>query len=111
MLEWYRSLLALRRARPELADPRLDQVRVSHNEEARWLLTRRGTLRIAANLGDAAVQIPLAAAPDSSAAPGSSASPEPPALLLASASDISVTPAEITLPPATFAVVDTASEA
>jgi maltooligosyltrehalose trehalohydrolase len=100
LLEWYRSLLALRRARPELTDPRLRQVRVSYDEEARWLLTCRGTLRIAANLGDAAVQIPL-----------EPASQEPPTLLIASASDISVTSAEIALPPATFAAVDTAPRA
>ena len=42
LLDWYRSLLALRRSRPELADPRLDQVRVDFDEDARWLLVHRG---------------------------------------------------------------------
>jgi maltooligosyltrehalose trehalohydrolase len=98
LLDWYRSLLALRRARPELTDPRLDRVRVSYDEEARWLLVHRGPLRIAANLGEAAARIPLDAAPDSAA----------PALLIASGPGISVTESEITLPPATFAVADTA---
>ena len=33
LLGWYRSLLALRRSRPELTDPRLDQVRVEFDED------------------------------------------------------------------------------
>ena len=53
MLAWYRALLALRRSRPELADPRFDLVRVDYDEDARWLLIHRGRLRIAANLGEA----------------------------------------------------------
>ena len=52
LLDWYRSLLALRRSRPELTDPRLDQVRVEYSEDDRWLVVHRGALRIAANLGD-----------------------------------------------------------
>jgi maltooligosyltrehalose trehalohydrolase len=103
LLAWYRSLLSLRRARPELTDPRLHQVRVWVDEDARWLLTRRGSLRIATNLGDAAVQIPLDAAPVPPTAP--------PVLLIASSPDISVTSSQITLPPAAFAVLDTASQA
>ena len=59
LLDWYRSLLALRRARPELTDPRLDQVRVDFDEDARWLLVHRGALRIAANLGAEPVSIPV----------------------------------------------------
>jgi malto-oligosyltrehalose trehalohydrolase len=94
LLDWYRTLLALRRARPELTDPRLAQVHVDYDEAARWLLVRRGALRIAANLGAKAVRIPLPAA-------GS------PALLAASTPDISVNSEVASLPPASFAVVDT----
>jgi malto-oligosyltrehalose trehalohydrolase len=93
---WYRELLALRRARPELTDPRLDQVHVSCDEEARWLLITRGPLRIAANLGLNPVRLPVA--------PGR---PGRPALLAASTPDITVDSGLISLPPASFAVADT----
>ena len=63
LLDWYRSLLALRRARPELTDPRLHEVRAAYDEAARWLLVSRGALRIAANLGADPVEIPLPGVP------------------------------------------------
>ena len=59
LLDWYRSLLALRRARPELTDPRLHEVHAAYDEAARWLLVSRGPLRIAANLGADPVEIPM----------------------------------------------------
>ena len=101
-LDWYRTLLALRRSRPELTDPRLDQVRVDYDEDARWLLVTRGPLRIAANLGTAAARIPLtgeAAAPVG--APSAS-----PALLASSVPEVTVTSEAISLPPASFAIAD-----
>ncbi len=97
LLDWYRSLLALRRSRPELTDPRLDQVRVEYDEDARWLLVHRGPLRIAANLGDADARLPAG-----QAAAG------PPGVLLASDKGVLVESGAIVLPPASFAVVDTA---
>jgi maltooligosyltrehalose trehalohydrolase len=96
LLDWYRSLLALRRARPELTDPRLDRVRAEFDEEARWLLVHRGALLVAANLGDGPVDIPVA--------------PGPGAVLLGSDPGISVRPGAIALPAATFAVVETKSQ-
>ena len=96
LLDWYRSLLSLRRARPELTDPHLDRVHVGYDEDARWLMVRRGQLRIAANLGTSTAHVPAA---------GSGT------VLLASDQDISVNSATITLPPASFAVVDSASAA
>jgi malto-oligosyltrehalose trehalohydrolase len=95
LLDWYRALLALRRSRPELADPRLDQVRVEFDEDARWLLVYRGTLRVAANLGDGAVDVPVASGPAG-----------PDMVLLASEPGISVKPGAIRLPPASFAVTE-----
>jgi malto-oligosyltrehalose trehalohydrolase len=96
LLAWYRSLLRLRRARPELTDPRLDQVRADYDEQGRWLLISRGCLRIAANLGDSAACIPL--------------TPEvkgpSPALLIASGEGITAESKAIYLPPASFTVVD-----
>ncbi|MFD5187712.1 malto-oligosyltrehalose trehalohydrolase [Streptomyces sp. NPDC058357] len=56
---WYRELIALRRALPDLHDPDLASVRTAHDEEARWLAYRRGDLRIAVNLGGQPATIPL----------------------------------------------------
>ncbi|HEV7932323.1 MAG TPA: malto-oligosyltrehalose trehalohydrolase [Actinomadura sp.] len=49
LLEWHRALIALRRAWPELADARLTEVAVEHDETS--LVMRRGRLRVVANLG------------------------------------------------------------
>ena len=100
LLDWYRALLALRRARPELTDPRLDRVRVDFNEEDRWLLVTRGPLRIAANLGAVPADIPLIPAARFSRSP---------VVLLASGPGIPVHAHRITIPPASFAVVETQS--
>ena len=50
LLDWHRSLIALRRSRPELTDPRLDLVRTEFDEDARWLVLHRGALRLVASL-------------------------------------------------------------
>ena len=90
---WYRELIALRRARPELTDPRLDRVHADFDEDARWLLVRRGRLRIAANLGTSAVQLPLGQ-------PGTG-------VLAASSPDIAIQQDTVTMPPAALAVIET----
>ncbi len=95
LLDWYRALIALRRARPELTDPRLCRVRVDYDEDARWLVVTRGSLRIAASLGESPAVVPLAPA-------GRAA-----VLLAASDPGIRAGPGGISLPPASFAVVDT----
>ncbi len=106
LLSWYRSLIALRRARPELTDPRLHAVRADYDEDARWLLVHRGPLRVAANLGAAPVRIPLACPAAAGAAAAGAAAATRPALLAASDPDITVEPSAISLPAASFAVVD-----
>ncbi|GAA0330457.1 malto-oligosyltrehalose trehalohydrolase [Actinoallomurus spadix] len=53
---WYRALIALRRAEPELTDPRLTEVAVEYGES--WLVIQRGSLRIAANLGTDPLPLP-----------------------------------------------------
>ena len=51
MLDWYRSLIALRR-HPSLADDRFDRCRVLHlDEERRAIAVARGDVTIVANLG------------------------------------------------------------
>ncbi|ATY98844.1 malto-oligosyltrehalose trehalohydrolase [Streptomyces cavourensis] len=59
MLAWYRELIALRRALPDLHDPDLASVKVAYDEDARWFAYRRGDVRVAVNLADRPVTIPL----------------------------------------------------
>lgn len=121
LLKWYRELLALRRSRPELTDPRLSLVRAEYDEAARWLLVHRGALRIAVNLGEAPVTIPLSAdpgpdtpargvpAPGSVPAAGVDAVTPVAAVLIASDTDISLENWSVFLPAASLAVIDVAA--
>ena len=59
LLRWTRDLLALRRTRPELVDGRRDRVHVSYDEQARWLVVRRGTVAVAVNLAAQRAVVPL----------------------------------------------------
>ncbi|NBE50836.1 malto-oligosyltrehalose trehalohydrolase [Streptomyces boluensis] len=59
VLDWYRTLIALRRSQPDLCDPDLASVRVAYDEAGRWLAFRRGDLRIAVNLAKEPAEIPL----------------------------------------------------
>jgi maltooligosyltrehalose trehalohydrolase len=51
MLDWYRSLLRLRRTTPDLADGRLDVVRARADDGNGTLVVTRGPITLAANLG------------------------------------------------------------
>ncbi|MDA2814828.1 malto-oligosyltrehalose trehalohydrolase [Nocardiopsis sp. RSe5-2] len=63
VLDAYRELIALRRARPELADPRLDRFTVRASDDGRVLVLHRGRLRVACNLrphpADAVLDAPV----------------------------------------------------
>ncbi|HEX2295519.1 MAG TPA: malto-oligosyltrehalose trehalohydrolase [Actinomycetota bacterium] len=59
LLEWHRSLIALRREWPELTDGRLDRVEVAYDEDARWLTTTRGRITVACNFGPGEVAVPV----------------------------------------------------
>ncbi|MFG2333318.1 malto-oligosyltrehalose trehalohydrolase [Streptomyces sp. NPDC048604] len=61
LLAWYRELVALRHAHPDLTDPDLASVRAAFDEQARWLAFRRGDLRVVVNLADRPAEIPLGA--------------------------------------------------
>ncbi|MFC5180181.1 malto-oligosyltrehalose trehalohydrolase [Actinomadura harenae] len=50
LLDWYRALIALRRAHPEFTDPDLTRVHVETGDT--WTIMRRGRFRVAANLGE-----------------------------------------------------------
>jgi maltooligosyltrehalose trehalohydrolase len=93
IVAWYRELIALRRARPELTDPRLDRVHAEFDEDARWLMVRRGRLRIVANLGTRTVRLPLGQRGTG--------------LLAASRPEVAITQDTVAMPPAAFAVIET----
>jgi maltooligosyltrehalose trehalohydrolase len=88
MLEWYRSLIRLRRAHGELAAGPLDGIEVDHG--ARWLVMRRaaGRVSLACNWGETAREV---------ACPGR--------LELASSGDVAVVDGGVRLPPDTAAVL------
>ncbi|WP_433438594.1 malto-oligosyltrehalose trehalohydrolase [Nonomuraea sp. CA-141351] len=59
LLCWYRDLIALRKALPELSDPRLDRVRVEVDPLEKWLLMWRGSLAVAVNFAQESVTVPV----------------------------------------------------
>jgi maltooligosyltrehalose trehalohydrolase len=59
LLEIHRTLLALRKAEPELVDPDLSAVEARWDDDARWLVVHRGALRVVANLADEPREIEL----------------------------------------------------
>jgi maltooligosyltrehalose trehalohydrolase len=92
LLQWYRDLVALRRHEPALADGRLDLVGVDFDEDARWLVMRRGPVRTVVNLSSSRWSVPLDA--------------EPVEVLLAwEPAQTKTQPRGIHLPPGTAAVV------
>jgi len=90
LLAWHRRLIALRRQIPALTDPRLDRVAADCDEEAGWLVVRRGPVVVASNLGS-----------------GTWTFPAPPSAELLAASDPGVKPAGrgVVLPPDTAAIL------
>jgi maltooligosyltrehalose trehalohydrolase len=91
MLEWYRSLIALRKSAPALLDDRMDQVRVEFDEAGKWLVMTRGNVRLYFNFADAPVRLPVAGGVR---------------ILLASEADVALGEDAIVLPEASFAAVD-----
>ncbi len=59
MLELYRQLIRLRSAEPDLADPRLDEVRVDYDEQRRWVRIERGRFRVLVNLAGQPQRLPV----------------------------------------------------
>jgi maltooligosyltrehalose trehalohydrolase len=51
MLEFYRALIALRAAVPDLRDANLAAVDVTYDEDERWIVVRRGAYSVVANVG------------------------------------------------------------
>jgi maltooligosyltrehalose trehalohydrolase len=59
MLDLYRSLISLRRTRPELSNPSLDGFTVRHAPDDSWIVLHRGPLRLACNLSGTPATVPL----------------------------------------------------
>ncbi|HEU5271286.1 MAG TPA: malto-oligosyltrehalose trehalohydrolase [Jatrophihabitans sp.] len=59
MLELYRRLIRLRAAEPDLADPRLDRVRVDYDADRRWIRIERGRFRVLVNLAGEPQPVPV----------------------------------------------------
>jgi maltooligosyltrehalose trehalohydrolase len=59
LLRIYRDLIALRRSETDLADPWLEHLIVDYDEDARWIVMRRGRLAVACNLGAEPAVVPF----------------------------------------------------
>ena len=57
MLEWHRELIRLRRRYADLTDGRLERAHVEYDEEARWLLLRRGVITMVVNFAEEAREV------------------------------------------------------
>ena len=60
LLRLYQDLIALRRNETDLADQWLPRLVVDYDEDARWIVMRRGRLTVACNLGAEPVSVPFA---------------------------------------------------
>ncbi|MDX6285337.1 MAG: maltooligosyltrehalose trehalohydrolase [Frankiales bacterium] len=61
VLAWHRALLELRREQPDLTNDAFGSVSVACDEDARWIVVRRGRLAIACNLAQERQALPLPA--------------------------------------------------
>ena len=96
MLQLYRDLIALRRSRPELTDPRFARNVTDHDDDDRWLLVDRSGLRIVVNFSDELRTITLQEPAGS--------------LLLATQPGAEVSSEQLSLPPHTAVVIAPAGE-
>ena len=90
MLDWYRSLIHLRRAAPSLNNGEPGNIRIAWDEQKRWLCFDRGSIRLGCNLGKADYKIDV---------PGGSR------ILLASSSGIALRNSAIVLPENSAAIL------
>jgi maltooligosyltrehalose trehalohydrolase len=59
MLDLYRALIGLRHDEAELSDPRLDRVDVTFDEDERWFVVHRGSLRVLVNFAGRPQMVPV----------------------------------------------------
>src|SRR4051794_6476621 len=94
LLEVHRTLLALRRAHPQLLDADLSEVAGSWDDDERWLVVHRGDLRVVANLSGEHRDVGLDRAP--------------PGVLFSTAEHVALGHLSVGLPAESAAVVTTA---
>lgn len=92
MLQWYRSLIALRRASPDLCDGDLRTTHVSYDEAGRWLAMTRGRFTTAFSLATGPTTVDV---------------PEGATILLKSDDSITLEGTRLVLPPDSVAVLRT----
>jgi len=90
MLEWYRSLIHLRRTTPSLNSGTPGNTRVKFDEEKKWLRIERGTISVLCNVGAQENVLTI---------------PQPASVVLASPT-VRTGGNEITLPPDSVAIVE-----
>jgi maltooligosyltrehalose trehalohydrolase len=95
LLDWHRWLIRLRRETPAFSDGRLERVKVSFDEEARWLVLTRGTAAVACNFAGGAQRVPLAIGRDAQ-------------ILVASDREVRVVEDKAELPPESVAIFSAA---
>jgi maltooligosyltrehalose trehalohydrolase len=59
-LDWHRKLIALRRDLPDLSSGDLAAVEVAYDEDAAWLVVRRGEVAVVVNLAADEQRVPVA---------------------------------------------------
>ncbi|MCF8050572.1 MAG: malto-oligosyltrehalose trehalohydrolase [Desulfobacterales bacterium] len=92
MYEWHRALIGLRRRFPALRDGRMERTTVDLDEEARWLVMRRGEVSVACNLAEASQWIPCRGTADQT-------------ILLATHSAVALENDKIFLPPESLTIL------
>ncbi|HEX4320183.1 MAG TPA: malto-oligosyltrehalose trehalohydrolase [Acidobacteriaceae bacterium] len=90
MLEWYRSLIQLRKSQPSLLDGNLESQQVDFDETQLWLTLQRGQMRMFYNFSEDQITLPLT---------GHNT------LMLASGTDVSINDGAIVLPGLAFATL------
>ncbi|WP_206509741.1 malto-oligosyltrehalose trehalohydrolase [Rhodococcus sp. BGS-1C] len=59
LLDTYRGLLTLRRRFAEITNPWLENLTVDYDEDERWIVLHRGSLRVVCNLSENEVTVPV----------------------------------------------------
>jgi maltooligosyltrehalose trehalohydrolase len=59
LFRWHQQLVALRRRLPGISDGRMDLVRTSHHEKAKWLVVERDGATLACNFAERRQTLPL----------------------------------------------------
>lgn len=64
LLDWYKSLIALRRSTPALMDGLMEHVDVNFNTRAQWFVVKRSGVEVVCNLGSRCQSIPTSTTPE-----------------------------------------------